>query len=96
MKKILLNAKVPVSIFKENKIFVAYSPVLDLSTCAKTFEEVKKRFDDVVSLFFEELIKKGTIDEVLINMGWRKVQKQWTPPLIVAQESSEIRVPVSV
>ena len=91
-----LNAKVPVSIFKENDFFVAYSPVLDLSTCAKTFEEVKKRFDEVVSLFFEELIKKGTIDEVLQNMGWRKVQKQWTPPLIVAQESSEIHIPLSV
>ncbi len=96
MKKMTLNAKVPVSIFKENDFFVAYSPVLDLSTCAKTFEEVKKRFDEVVSLFFEELIKKGTIDEVLQNMGWRKVQKQWTPPLIVAQESSEIHIPLSV
>jgi predicted RNase H-like HicB family nuclease len=96
MKKITLNAKIPVSIFKENELFVAYSPVLDLSTCGKTFEEVKKRFNEIVSLFFEEIIKKDTVDEVLQNMGWRKTQKKWTPPLIVSQESSEIHIPLSV
>ncbi|MFA5715517.1 MAG: hypothetical protein WC998_07245 [Candidatus Paceibacterota bacterium] len=42
-------------IFKEDKHFIAYSPNLDLSTCGRTIEQVKKRFKEVVEIFFEEV-----------------------------------------
>jgi len=63
----------PVSIFKEGKHFVAYTPALDLSTSAKTFDEVKKRLFEAVQIFFEELTKKGTTEEVLKGLGWHKI-----------------------
>ena len=56
---IKLNLQLPVSVFKEGKHFIAYTPVLDLSTSGKNYEEVKKRFKESVSIFFEELVKKG-------------------------------------
>ena len=37
-----LNLQLPVSVFKEGKHFIAYTPVLDLSTSGKNYEEVKK------------------------------------------------------
>ena len=38
-----LGVQLPVSIFREDKHYIAYTPVLDLSTSAKSYEEVKKR-----------------------------------------------------
>lgn len=86
----------PVSILKEGKYFIAYSPALDLSTSGKSFGEVKKRFEEVVQIFFEELFEKGTEEEVLSDLGWQKVQKEWVPPIVVAQESENFRIPLSV
>ena len=94
MKKAFFKAKLPVSIFKEGKQFIAYSPVLDLSTCGKDYDEVKHRLEEVVDIFFEELAQKGTLNEVLEDLGWIKVQKQWSPPVIISHESEKIRIPV--
>ena len=38
---IKLNLQLPVSIFREGKHFIAHTPVLDLSTSGKNYEEVK-------------------------------------------------------
>lgn len=88
------NAQLPVSVFKEGKYFVAYTPVLDLSTSGKTYEQVMRRFNDVVEIFFDELVKKGTIDEVLLNMGWQKIKKHRSPPSLIAQESRQLEFAV--
>ena len=95
MKNMFLKVKLPVSIFKEGKYFVAYTTALDLSTSGKTYKEVKHRFSEVVTIFFEEIIKRGTFEEVLQELGWKKIQKKWSPPPIIAHESEEIRIPIS-
>jgi len=89
----MLEFKLPVSILREGKRFIAYSPVLDLSTSGKSYEEAKKRFKEIVNIFFEELIKKGTLEEVLRDLGWRRVQTRWNPPVVISHESQIIRVP---
>ncbi len=58
MKKMMLHLNLPLSIFKEGKTYVAYTPVLDLSTCGKTFAEAERRFNEAVEIFFEEMLKK--------------------------------------
>jgi predicted RNase H-like HicB family nuclease len=94
MKKVMLEFNLPVSILREGKKFVAFSPALDLSTSGDTHEEARRRFTEIVNIFFEELIQKGTLEEVLRNLGWRRVQKKWSPPVVVSQESKTVRVPV--
>ena len=91
-KKATFNIKVPLTVFKEGKIFIAYSPVLDLSTSASSFEKVQKRFIEVVNIFIEELIEMGTVDEVLSDLGWRKTAKQWHPPLPVGHDIADVSV----
>ena len=83
----------PVSILKEGKYFVAYSPALDLSTSAKTFDGAKKRFKEIVQIFFEEVAEKGTVDEVLSGLGWKKMEKKWFPPVEVSHKLEPIRIP---
>lgn len=95
MAKVNFEVSLPVSVLKEGRYFVAYSPALDLSTSGKTFEEAKRRFGEVVQIFFEELLEKGTLEEVLSTLGWQKIRKEWTPPVVVSYESESFRVPLS-
>ena len=97
MKKTSFDLNIPVSIFREGKYFVAYTPALDLSTSAKTYDKAKKRFEELVPTFIEELVKKGTFEEYLETLGWQKnTKKKWSPPVIVSQTIEKIKVPLTV
>ena len=89
-----LSYKLPLVIMKQGKHFVAYSPVLDLSTVGKSLKDAQKMFGQAAKIFLEEIIEAGTVDEVLSDLGWKKVQKKWNPPQVVSSDSIGIRVPV--
>jgi hypothetical protein len=93
MEKTKLTFVLPVLITKQNKRFVAYTPVLDLSTSGKTEKDVKKKFVEMVSVFLEELVEANTVDDVLSEFGWKKVQKKWSPPKVVSSNFMGIKVP---
>lgn len=93
MKKVTLQFSLPVAVLREGDQFVAYTPALDLSTSGNTYEEAKKRFEEAVGIFFEETMKMGTLDEVLSDLGWKKANNEWTPPVIVSQEQQTVRIP---
>ena len=92
MPKIKLDVKIPISVLKEGKNFVVYSPALDLSSSGKSYKQALARFNEAVEIFFEEIIKKGTLEEVLKELGWRKVRAQWEPPLVISQDLQRIRI----
>lgn len=92
MRKTLLN--LPVSISKQGKRYVAYSPALDLSTSGKSEKEVKKNFAEIVEIFFDEITEKGTIHDVLTELGWQKKQSNFIPPKLVSQKSMNFSVPM--
>ena len=93
MSKSLIQTKLSVTFLREGKRFIAYSSALDLSTSGKSFEEAKKRFEEITEIFFEEIARKGTLTEVLQSLGWERQDKQWTPPAIIAHESQMIGLP---
>lgn len=76
-------------------MYIAHCPILDLSTSASSFKKVKERFSEVVEVFFEELMDMGTLDEVLANLGWTKVQQHWTPPFSVGHDLQSVSIPLS-
>lgn len=90
-----MQIKLQVSIIKQGKTYIAFAPALDLSTTGKTLREAQKRFGEMVDIFFEELLDKGTYEEVLLGLGWIKAKKQWEPPHIIKQESVDVRIPVA-
>lgn len=92
MKKV--NFSLPVTILKEGKQYIAYTPALDLSTSGNTYKQAKKRFEEIVDIFFEEIIEKGTLEEVLSELGWKKIKKEWNPPIVVSNESQTINVAI--
>lgn len=85
-----LQLKVNVS--KQGRRFVAYAPALDIVTSGKSDKEVRLRFNELVNIFFEELHIAGTTTEVLSELGWKKIRKQWTPPLVETKAYS-VKVP---
>ena len=93
MNKVAFQVSLPVAILREGEQFVAYTPALDLSTSGDTYEEAKKRFDEAAGIFFEETIQMGTLDEVLLELGWKKANNAWQPPVIVSQEQQTVQVP---
>lgn len=92
----IINFSTPVSIFKEGDVFVAYTPTLDISTCADTIKEVKQRFEELVMIFFKELERKNTTDEVLEELGWHKTKQSWQAPIEIEHQVNNYRVPVRV
>ena len=46
---------------------MAYTPALDLSTSGTTLEEAKKNFTEAVEIFFDEIVKMGTLEDVFIR-----------------------------
>lgn len=85
----------PVQFMKQGKYVVAYSPALDLSTAGKTVPEAKKRFSEIVKIFFEELMESGTTYDVLSELGWTRENKNsnWLPPQI-STKSVDVKIPV--
>lgn len=93
MQKARCDYLLPVSIIREGDSFVAYSPALDLSTVGETFEKAQKMFDEAVQIFFEETIEKGTLEEVLLELGWQKKDKTLTPPMVISNQTATFSVP---
>ena len=88
-----IQYSIPVTFFKEGGTFVAYSPVLDLSTAGKTFEQAQSRLKEAVDIFFEEIIEHGTLNTVLASLGWSKIRRQWMPPIELAHRSQVVNIP---
>ena len=94
------GASLTVNISRQGKRYVAYSPALDISTSGKTAAEVKRRFDEIVRLFVEEIESAGTTAEVLSELGWKKEEKkgahtgEWLPPVYKSAQVP-FRIPVA-
>ncbi len=94
MKK-LAQINLTIQVLKQAKRYIAYSSALDLSTSGRSEAEAKKRFGEAAMLFIEELEKAGTLQDVLRELGWKKAQRQWSPPKIVSEGAVGIRMPVA-
>lgn len=87
-----MQVSLPVTFIREDGQIVAYTPALDLSTAGKDEREARERFGEIVRLFFKDLVENDTLDAVLSELGWRKVEERWSPPHI-SQESINVSVP---
>src|SRR3989344_8877291 len=90
-KSIVYN--LPVSFLRESDQFVAYTPALDLSTSGPTLEEAKSNFTEAVGIFFDELVEMGTLEDVLLDLGWKKHNEDFIPPVVISQGMESVRGP---
>jgi hypothetical protein len=90
-----ISARIPVILFEEGAKFVAYSPVIDVSTCGDSEEQARQRFIEAATIFFNEIPRMGTIEDVLTECGWQKApgKQTWLPPKY--KSCTEELVPIS-
>lgn len=86
------QVNLPVTFIAEGGHVVAYTPALDISTSGKDEAEAKTRFGELVRIFFADLIENNTVEAVLSELGWRKVEQAWRPPA-VSQQSVSVEIP---
>jgi len=55
--------------FREGKMYVAYAPELDLSSCGTTDEEARDNIRDAVRGFLETSADMGALAEILEEAG---------------------------
>lgn len=74
-------------VFKEDAIYVACCPKLDISSCGDTVEQAKKMLKMAIRLFLEEAEKMGTLEDILEEANYKKdTSGKWLPPKLVATE----------
>jgi len=90
-------ARIPVIFFDEDNKTIAYSPALDLSTYGDTEDQARKRFAEAVSIFIDEIVKMGTLDDILTECGWRKTSlNTWSPPVFRSCTEELVKIPEGV
>lgn len=67
-------------IFKENGVYVIYSPAFDLSTSSDSLEGAVPAFYEAFQLHIEYCIEHNTLIEDLKEHGWKVVNKAIKEP----------------
>lgn len=85
-----------IQIWQEGKMYVAYSPELDVSSCGKTPKEAQKNLHKAVEILLEETSRMGTLNEILEESGFIKEKYnnkvRWQPPKIISTKKECVAV----
>ncbi len=87
-----MNISVRLEIFKEDDVYVALSPELDLSSFGDTIEEAKASFKEAFEAFIEECREMGTLEDVLEESGFAKKGDSWESRKPLVEESLALAV----
>jgi predicted RNase H-like HicB family nuclease len=81
-----MNISVRITIFKEGDVYVALSPELNVSSFGDTIEDAKKSIKEAIEAFVEECQEMGTLEEVLEESGFLKINDFWKSREPVVEE----------
>ncbi len=72
-----MNISARIEVFKEGDVYVALSPELNVSSFGETIDDAKKSFKEALEAFIEECQEMGTLEEVLEESGFSKINNSW-------------------
>lgn len=87
-----MNISLRIEIFKEGDVYVALSPELNVSSFGDTIEDAKKSFKEAVEAFIEECREMGTLEDVLEESGFSKINNSWKSRKPLAEEDLALAV----
>ena len=73
--------------------FLEHTADIKFQAFGDSLEEAQRNFSEATKLFIETCIEKGTLNDVLADMGWVKRDNDWVPPLVVSHESQVVQIP---
>lgn len=98
MKKVAIESEIQFVVLREGRKFVAYAPALDMATSGRTFDEVQRRSKELIEIFIEETLRRGTMEQALEELGWKRQRRSaksgppwtWIPPHVIGQISQPV------
>jgi predicted RNase H-like HicB family nuclease len=66
----VVNVILEVDLYKQGDYIVSYCPSLELSSFGATEDEAKEGFEGALHSFIEDTHYKGTLERVLLDLGW--------------------------
>ncbi len=69
-----MNIHLKIEVFREDDVYVALAPELNVSSFGETIEDAKASLKEAIEGFVEECERIGTLDEVLEESGFQKVK----------------------
>lgn len=81
-----MNISVRITIFREGDVYVALSPELNVSSFGDTIEDAKRSLKEAIGVFVEECQEMGTLEEVLEESGFSKIDDSWKSRKPVVEE----------
>jgi predicted RNase H-like HicB family nuclease len=87
-----MNLFIRVEIFKEDDMYVALSPDLNVSSFGETIDEAKESIKEAIEAFLEECREMGTLNEVLEESGFLRIEDTWQSRRPVAEENLALAV----
>lgn len=79
-------------VFREGKLFVAYNPELDVSSCGDSVAEAKKNLSDAVRGFLKSAHKQKTLAVILEEAGYIRNRTRWHDPELMALDRFSVSV----
>lgn len=76
---------VPVATWKEGDSHIVYCPALEISAYGDNPDEAVHSFKVNLRIFFRHTIEKGTLERILLGLGWTLQQKpkpRYQPPKV--------------
>src|SRR5260370_5374997 len=80
----VVNVILEVDLYKKGYYIVSYCPSLELSSFGITENEAKEGFEGALHTFIEDTHCRGTLERVLLDLGWSLIQKprvKYQPPI---------------
>jgi predicted RNase H-like HicB family nuclease len=87
-----MNISIRVEIFKEDDVYVALSPELNVSSFGETIDEAKVSIREAIEGFLQECQEMGSLNEVLEESGFLRVENNWQSRIPVAEENLALAV----
>ena len=81
-----------IEVFREDTLFVALAPELNVSSFGETIEEAKDSIKEALEAFFEECDRMGTLEDVLEESGFLRRNGNWQARRPVAEAALALAV----
>ncbi|MFH1702680.1 MAG: type II toxin-antitoxin system HicB family antitoxin [Nitrospirota bacterium] len=81
-----MNISVRIEIFKEEDVYVVLSPELNVSSFGETIEDAKRSIKEAIEAFIEECERMGTLEDVLEESGFSRINDSWRSRKPIAEE----------
>ncbi|MFO7886003.1 MAG: hypothetical protein R6U68_14400 [Desulfobacteraceae bacterium] len=86
------NINIKVEVFREDDLYVALCPLLNVSSYGESVEEAKKSLIEAVEAFVEECLDMDTLEDVLEESGFIKINEIWQPRQAIKEENLALAI----